>query len=109
MRTPLPRSSQELLNNKELVLNKLALTHPEHVDMVNEMLTHQPEALDDSGKLLVNMVPELFQHDAYNRFNGKISDPMMKAKANADLIKDDNLSNTEKALRSNRLNKTGEF
>lgn len=109
VRTKIPRSSEEVLANKDMVLAKVAQQAPESFDQVQEILENQPEMIGDVLPVLAQAMPHLFTNDKYNRIDGVILDPAKKEMARQDLMKDEDLSNVDRMMRMNRLNKTGEF
>lgn len=109
VRTPIPRDVDWIVANKDFVLAKVAQMYPDAYDTVNDMISHEPEKLEQAFPALIEMAPEMFEFDKYNRVNGKITSPMDRARAEEDTMRRDDLSNTEKINIINRLNRTGEF
>lgn len=109
MRTPLPRNSQELLEKADFVRAKAAQQAPEMYDYVNDILSHNPENIKDLMPALVQAVPHLFEQDKYDRVDGIIYNPQKKEYARNDIMKNDDLSHSEKMLMINQINKTGEY
>lgn len=103
-----PRNTEFFKNNKEAVTLKIAQSKPELLDHV-EALYLQPEKLHNILPLLSAQMPELFDDDPYNRFDGEVQDPQMRIKARKDIMKDDSLNNTQKFNMINKMNKTGEL
>ena len=103
-----PRDTQWIKDNKDMVLMKTAQVRPDLLETVEEAY-NMPEQLDNLVPMFVGLAPEMFEMDKYNRVDGKIQEPQMRMLARKDLLKDDTLSNTEKYLKINKLNKTGEL
>lgn len=109
VRTPLPRSSEEIIANKDFILAKVAQQAPEMFDAIRDTIERDPQAISEVLPALVMAAPHLFERDPYNRIDGKIVDPKMREKATQDTMGDDDLSYLEKTLIINKLNKTGIF
>lgn len=109
VRTPVPRSTEEVLQKKEFVKMKIAQMYPDMYEQVAETLDNYPEFIEDMMPLMAIQMPGLFPKDKYNRIDGKIFGPQDKARAIKDVYDDGSLSNTQKALKIQRLNLTGEF
>lgn len=105
--TTLPRSTQGLLANKELVLAKVAQEIPMAYGQVEDVMMNFPEKLDQIVPMLMQMMPEKFDSDKYNRFDDKIIDPMMQEKARRDIFRDPRLSPTEKQRLVDQINLDG--
>jgi len=104
----IPRDSNEILANPKLAIAKVAqvTNDPKIVNMLSEALTDHPEKLETVLPVLVMQFPNLFESDIYNRVNGKILDPMVRQKAYQD-VNNSGLSNTEKAILKDGLNRDG--
>lgn len=109
VRTPLPRSSEEIIAKKDFILAKVAQQAPEMFDAIRDTIERDPQAISEVLPALVMAAPHLFERDPYNRIDGKIVDPQMREKATQDTMDDDDLSYLEKTLIINKLNKTGIF
>lgn len=105
-KTKLPRTTEGIMENKDIFLAKVAQEAPQYFDQVNFVLNERPEDLDQMMPMLVNFLPQAFDHDKYGRVNNEILDPMMMDKARKDISNDGNLSNTQKAIMINKLNRT---
>jgi len=111
----IPRNTNNILANKQAVLAKVAQVtdNPQIVSMLDDALTKHPDKLDPVIKTMSMQFPNLFVTDKYNRVDGKIfhPDPMIKQQLIQqayDAVKNrENLSNTEKAMLWNGLNKDG--
>jgi len=109
VRKPFPRSTEEFLKNKDFVLAKIAQQAPQMFDTIRDVIERNPEQIKDIMPAIVKIMPHLFEHDRYGRYDGKILDPKMRDVARKDIMNDDNISNTQKAIKMQRLNKTGEY
>jgi len=109
IRTPLPRNTDEILENREFVLGKTAQMAPEMFDQLKDLMDNDPDIMRDTLPLLVQQMPHLFARDKYNRVDGKIMDPEMRVRATKDTMNRDDLSNHDKIKMISDLNKTGEF
>lgn len=109
VRTPVPRSTEEILQKKDFVKMKIAQMYPDMYEQVSETLDNYPEYIEDMLPLMAVQMPGLFPKDKYNRIDGKIFSPADKARAIRDVNKDNTLSTTQKALKIQKLNLTGEF
>ena len=107
--TPIKRETSEFTNNKDFVKMKIAQQAPDLLDPITVGMDGDPRLLTDILPALTVMMPSLFEYDKYNRFDGMIKDPQMKGVATKDTMDREDLSNTEKIMIINRLNKTGEF
>lgn len=111
----IPRSTSAILQNKDAVLAKIAQVtdNPQMVQMLDDALNKHPDKLEPVIQAISTQFPNLFTTDKYNRVDGKIfhPDPMMKQQlihqAYEAVKNRDNLSNTEKAMLWNGLNKDG--
>jgi hypothetical protein len=106
IRTKLPRTTEELIENKEMVKAKVAQMAPEFFDGVSEALDN-PYELSKVMPLVVQRFPNLFMPDRYNRFDGKVLSDQDKMEASDDILNRDDLSDYQKAEILSHLNKTG--
>jgi len=109
IRTPIPRSTEGILENKEVLRLKLAQQGPQIYEQVMEVVDNQPELIPDVVPVISQVLPHLFENDKYGRFDGVIVDPKKKEMARQDLMMMDSLSNVEKMIKMDSINKTGEF
>ena len=109
VRTKISRNTDEILANQDLLLAKVAQQAPEQFDMIQDILTHEPEKLKELVPVLAQMAPHLFADDKYGRIDGVILDPVKKEMAREDMMMNEDLSNVEKMLKMNNLNKTGVY
>lgn len=111
MKTRLPRSTKGLIENKDLVIAKLAINGvpPEMIDTITQALNDEPEALESLGPMVAMQFPNLFAKSKYNMFDGKILDPNERSKAADDTSKRDDLNSLQKAKIINELNKNGKW
>lgn len=105
----IPRDSNKILANKDVVLAKIAQmsNNPELTAMFQDALEKHPEKLTKVLPALVLQFPDLFEDDDYNRVDGKIFDPMLKQKALNDIRNSRKYSTREKAQLSKRLEMEG--
>lgn len=101
----IPRNSDEILANKDIVLAKIAQmsNDPALTSMFADALNKYPEKLKKTLPAIIMQFPDLFEDDDYNRIDGKIYDPMMVQKALKDIKNNKNISVREKAFKSKRL------
>lgn len=104
-----PRTSQGILENRELIEMKIAQERPEMLENIQYVFDNEPESLPDVLPVISKFFPQIFERDEYGRIDGKIIDPQMKIKAEKDTMNDDGLTNSERMLIIDNLNKTGEF
>jgi hypothetical protein len=110
LRTPFPRTTEEVMANPEFIISKLKLmAGPDMAEGAKEVLKNQPQRVPKLLAGIQAMFPQLLTDDKYNRIDNKITDPQLKASAIEDTMRDDRLSYTDKIARINLLNKTGEF
>lgn len=109
VRTPLPRSTDEIVQKKDFVLAKVAQQAPDLYDSVKDIIENDPESLADVLPALSKAAPHLFVKDKYDRIDNRILDPQKKELARRDTMLDQTLSNTEKAKIINELNRSGVF
>lgn len=109
VRKRFPRTTEQILENKDFILARAAQVAPQVFDTLKDTLEREPERIPEVMPGLTQVMPELFESDPYNRFDGIILDPAGKERARNDTMKDDNLSNTEKIEIIDQLNKTGEY
>jgi hypothetical protein len=105
----LPRSSEEILANKDLVLLKVAQQMPEIFDTFQDVFNHDPSYVSATLPALVKMAPHMFEVDAYDRVDGKILDPAKRQLAIKDTNIRKDLLKSQKAEIISKLNQTGEF
>lgn len=111
----IPRNSQEILANPQMALAKLSqiTDNPQMVRGLQDAIEKHPDKLKSILPLMGLQFPNLFVADKYNRFDGKIFDPnpemraqlIQRAYKDVELKKD--LSNTEKAMLWDGLNRDG--
>ena len=109
VRFKIPRTSESVLENADMVKAKIAQQAPEMFDDIQEVLDNHPEKVGDLLPLLQTMAPHLLEDDKYGRIDGVIIDPVKKQMAREDLNLNEDLSNSQRMLMMNQLNKTGEF
>jgi len=109
----IPRTANEILANKKMVLAKIAQTtnNPAIVNVLDDALNKHPDKL---GSILPALIANpamtgLFKINKYTSWvNGKILDPMEVQKAYKE-VNDRQISNTEKIMLQDGLNKDGSF
>jgi hypothetical protein len=103
----IPRDSNDILANKNVVLAKIAQMSGDDptgmVPMFQDALENHPEKLPKVLPALIMKFPDLFASDDYNRIDNKILDPQMKAKALKDLGNDRTMDIRTKAFKAKRL------
>lgn len=104
---PLPRSTDRLLQNREVLRAKLGQNAPQYLPVLDDILENDPESAEDMLPKLAMMVPSVFERDKYNMFDGKILDPVMQEKFLMDLSQDESMDSISKAKMAMKL-KRGE-
>lgn len=106
-KSKLPRTTEGLIQKKELVVAKLAQANipPEMIKAFVQALNEDPEAVSGIATQLTTMAPHLFEKAKYNTFDGIISDPDEAARAADQTSKRDDLDSIQKAKLINELNK----
>lgn len=107
IRTPLPRTTKGLMDNKVFVLAKIAQMAPDMLEAVKDTYAHDPEMLGQLAPVIAQRMPHFFERDKYNRFDGRIMNEADKQKAIKDTLGDTRLSTIEQAKIITRLNKEG--
>lgn len=105
IKTPLPRSTEELMKNKNFVLAKIAQEAPSMFGAIKDVMENQPDKLPALASMAAQQVPQLFEQDKYNSFDGVIMDPKMKIMAMDDVRGNDSLSSIEKAKMFKKIQK----
>jgi hypothetical protein len=107
----LPRTTEGLIQNKELVIAKLAVNGvpPNMINTITQALNEEPESVQALAPMIMSQFPTLFEKSKYNMFDGKIIDPAERAKAADDISKRDDLSSIQRAKIISELNKTGKY
>ncbi len=109
IRTPLPRTTEELMKNKQFVLGKVAQMMPEMFESVKDVYDHNPENLGELAQVIAQKMPHMFAKDKYNRFDGRIVSEKDKQAAIKDTLLNDKISTIEQAKIITKLNKEGLF
>lgn len=107
IRTPLPRTTEGLMKNKNFVLGKVAQMMPDMFEAVQDTYEHDPEMLGQIAQVLAMKMPHIFERDKYNRFDGRILSEKDKQMAIKDTLLKNDLSSIEQAKIITRLNKEG--
>lgn len=105
IKTPLPRTTEGLLKNKNFVLAKIAQEAPSMFGAIKDVMENQPDKLPALASMAAQQVPQLFEQDKYNSFDGVIMDPKMKIMAMDDVRGNDSLSSIEKAKMFKKIQK----
>lgn len=105
-KTKLPRTTEGIIQNKAVLLAKVAQQVPEYFEQVRFVLDERPEDIEQMLPMIIKMVPQAFESDKYGRVDGKIMNPLMQQKAREDLMEDERLSNTQRVQMIDRLNRT---
>lgn len=103
LNTPLPRDSKRLMQNPNVLKAKVGQLAPDKLPLLEDMMTHDPETLRESGSKIAMMFPAIFEKDKYNAFDGKIIDPMMQEKFLKDLVHDESMDSISKAQMAMRM------
>lgn len=107
IRTPLPRNTQKLMEQKNFVLGKVAQMMPDMFESVKDTYDHEPERIGEVAQVLAMKMPQLFERDKYNRFDGRILDEKDKQSAIKDTLLRQDISPIEQAKIITKLNKEG--
>jgi hypothetical protein len=102
MTQPLPRSSDELLNNKAakelLIAKSYHMVGPEAAQILERQFEmFPPQQMKPVLQKFMTDNPSLFEGDEYNRVDGVIMDDMMKQKAISELSKRKDISAIQRA------------
>jgi len=109
----IPRTSNEILKNKRLVLAKIAqvTNDPNIVNLLDDAFNKHPDKLADILPALIAnpAFTNVFRANKYQSWvNGKILDPMEIQKAYKD-VNSRQISNTQKIILQDGLNRDGSF
>lgn len=107
IRTPLPRTTQGLMEKKNFVLAKIAQQAPDMLESVQDVFENSPERLPELAQVIAMKMPQFFERDKYNRFDGRILTEQDKARAIKDTLGDTRLNSIEQAKIITKLNKEG--
>jgi len=110
IRMPLPRTVQEIVDNKDFVLAKLNLmAGPQIAQTAHEVIKNQPEKIESLLAGIDMMYPQIMRQDKYKRIDNKI--PTKEATgvdyrelARSDIMKNSSLSYTEKIAKIQNIN-----
>lgn len=109
IRTPLPRTTEGLIEKKAFVLAKVAQIMPEMFEAVKDTFDREPERLGEIAQVLSMKAPQHFERDKYNRFDGRILSEKDKAQAIKDTLLRKDMSSIDQSKIITKLNQTGEF
>lgn len=104
--TRIPRTTQGIIENRRIVLAKIAQNKPEMYEQAKHLIDERPQDLPRALPMVMAIAPELFEMDEYNRIDNKILDPMMQEKARQDIERDEELTNIQKMELTDKLNRT---
>jgi hypothetical protein len=107
IRTPLPRTTQGLMQNKNFVLAKVAQMMPDMFEAVKDTYEREPERLGELAQVIAMRMPHVFERDKYNRFDGRILSDQDKNRAIKDTLTNPKLNAIQQADIITRLNKEG--
>lgn len=107
----LPRTTEGLIQNKEMVISKLMVNGvpDEMIAAITQALNEDPDAVGSVAAMMAMQFPTLFEKSKYKMFDGKILDPQERAKAADETSKRDDLNSLQKAKIINEVNKTGKW
>jgi hypothetical protein len=98
LNTPIPRDSKRILENPNAAKAKLGQLAPQHLPMLEEAMTQNPDNLGKVLPQVAMMFPQAFEEDEYGMFDGKLPlDPAMKQKFFTDLDNDEAMDSIAKA------------
>lgn len=109
IRTPLPRTTEGLMEKKPFVLAKVAQMAPEMFESVKDIYDHNPEQLGEVSQVLAMKMPHFFERDKFDRFDGRVMSEKGKALAIKDITGNEALNSIEQGKLITKLNKTGEY
>jgi hypothetical protein len=105
----IPSSTDGILQNKELVLAKIAQANvpDELYETIAYALNESPEQIANVAPLVMTQFPQIFEQSKYKIFDGMIVDPNDKARMADDISKRDDLNSIQRAKMISQINKTG--
>jgi hypothetical protein len=111
LKAKIPRTTEAVLKNQKVVLAKIAQQDPtgNFYHMFKEMIEERPDELPQFLPKMIQMSPQFFEADPYQRVDNKILDQNLKLKAINDTMRREDLTSTEKIEIIDNLNRTGEF
>lgn len=103
----IPRSTQGILENKDMVLAKIvqAGASDEMIDTITDALNGDADDLANIAPLVMSQFPTLFEKSKYKTFDGKFIDPMDKSRAADEISKRDDLDSVKRFQMINDINK----
>lgn len=107
IRTPLPRTTDGMMKNKNFVLAKVAQMAPEMFEAVKDTYDREPEMLSEIAPVLAQKMPHLFERDKYNRFDGRVMSEQDKSRVIKDTLTNSQLNSIQQAQIITKLNKDG--
>lgn len=107
----LPRTTKGLLENKDLVIQKLTLAGApdEMIQSVAQALNDDPDAIESIAPMVTMQFPTLFEKSKYNMFDGKILDPSDRARMADETSRRTDIGSVQRAKIISELNKSGKY
>ena len=104
----IPRSTQGILQNKELVIGKLAQNNvpDELISTITQALNDDHEAVSNIAPMIIQQFPGIFERSKYEAFDGIIASTDRARAADA-ISKKDDMNSIQKAKAINGINKSG--
>ena len=105
----IPRTTDGILANKELVLAKIAQAGvpDELYSTIAYALNESPEQIENVAPMVMLQFPQIFEKSKYKLFDNKFLDPNDRAKAADEISKREDMNSIQKAKAINTINKTG--
>ena len=106
----IPRTTQGILENKEMVIGKLQQNGvpDEMVETIAQALDNDHEAVASIAPLVIQQFPNIFERSKYQVFDGIIA-PTDRAKASDAISKREDMDSIARARAIDGINKTGKF
>ena len=106
----IPRSTQGILENKEMVIGKLIQNNVpyELVATIAQALDNDHEAVANITPLVIQQFPNIFERSKYQVFDGIIA-PTDRAKAADAISKREDMNSIQRAKAIDGINKSGKF
>lgn len=106
----IPRSTQGILDNKEMVIGKLQQNNvpDELVATIAQALDNDHEAVANIAPLVIQQFPNIFERSKYQVFDGIIA-PTDRAKAADAISKREDMNSIQRAKAIDGINKSGKF
>jgi predicted nucleic acid-binding protein len=106
----IPRSTQGILDNKEMVMGKLIQNGvpDELINTIAQALDTDSEDIANIAPLIVAQFPNIFEKSKYQVFDGVIASTE-RAKAADAISKREDMDSVQRARAINGINKSGKF